>query len=123
MLKLDTDDRIELSIVDLPPGHEEHGVVLVDQTPEEDTIGMFTWNTNKCEFLNCYSYNCTRNGSNKIVHEWQMKNALPLPIAQLDDVRIRSGPQGYIFIQGDTGPHPGNTLQFTLLMSRLGSLR
>ncbi|GJN09550.1 hypothetical protein PR202_ga27565 [Eleusine coracana subsp. coracana] len=45
LLKLDI-DRMDLSTMDLPPGHEDHVVVIVAvivETGELGILGMFTW--------------------------------------------------------------------------------
>ncbi|TVU38567.1 hypothetical protein EJB05_11946, partial [Eragrostis curvula] len=92
LLKLDI-NRMEFSTVDLPPGHEEHDVVVVEAG--EGMIGMFS-NDPDAKFLNCY--NGIRNKDQR-GYEWQMRDVVPFPV---DNVWISDAKQGCVFLQGDS---------------------
>ncbi|TVU38572.1 hypothetical protein EJB05_11952, partial [Eragrostis curvula] len=70
LLKLDI-QRMEFSTINLPPGHENLDVFVVE----------------------------AGNGRLGIYNDWQVKNVIPLPV--YEDFGIYEGPQGYVFIQGD----------------------
>ncbi|TVU38574.1 hypothetical protein EJB05_11954, partial [Eragrostis curvula] len=98
LLKVDI-ERMEFSTVDLPPGHENLAVVVVDAG--KGTLGMFSYDRCNGKFLNCYN---RMQNEDQRANEWQMKKVIPLPVDDNFGAKfwIYGAPQGYVFIQGDS---------------------
>lgn len=93
LLKLDI-NRMELSIVDLPPDHAERNVSIVETG--EGKLGMFSSASHATSDNPIYYAIRKNEGENS--NEWQMSNIIPLP----DDYycRLLGAPGGYIFLLG-----------------------
>ncbi|TVU38571.1 hypothetical protein EJB05_11951, partial [Eragrostis curvula] len=93
LLKFDI-NRMEFSTIDLPPGHEERDVFVVEAG--EGRLGMFSHDPD-AKFLNCY--NLIPNNKDQRGNEWQMRDVVPFPV---DNVWISDAKQGCVFLQGDS---------------------
>ncbi|KAL6657868.1 hypothetical protein ACP70R_005648 [Stipagrostis hirtigluma subsp. patula] len=90
LLKLDI-NRMELSTIDLPPGHEKRDVVIVE-AGEGRTVMVSHISSEKSM---CYAI---RQNEGQNANEWQMENAILLPVHL--KCRLMGAAGGYIFLVG-----------------------
>ncbi|CAD6217686.1 unnamed protein product [Miscanthus lutarioriparius] len=79
--------------VDLPPGHDEREIVIVESG--ESKVAMFSLSY-KSTSVNYYTF--SQNGSEKS-HEWHMMSTIPLPAHYTSKCYIGGPAEGYIFIE------------------------
>jgi hypothetical protein len=92
LIKLDM-NTMQFCSVDLPPGHDEREIVIVESG--ESKVAMFSLSY-KSTSVDYYTF--SQNGSEKS-HEWHMMSTIPLPAHYTSKCYIGGPAEGYIFIE------------------------
>ena len=92
LIKLDM-NTMQFCTVDLPPGHDEREIVIVESG--ESKVAMFSLSY---EGTSVDYYTFSQNGSEKS-HEWHLKSTIPLPAHYTFEGNIGGPAEGYIFIE------------------------
>jgi len=122
LLKLDI-NRMEFSIVDLPPNHAESNVLIVETG--NSRLGMFSNLSHVNRDTPLYYATSKNEGDSN--NEWQMAKTIPLPVHY--DCCLVGAPEGYIFllgvpkVQGTLGPACFSLDIKTLKIQRVNHMR